>query len=73
MVDRNHDARTVVIGEAQAGLAVGRELARRGLDYVILDENPRLGDSWRNRWDSLRLFTPAEHDGLPGLDFPAAH
>jgi putative flavoprotein involved in K+ transport len=38
---------------------------------VILDENERVGDSWRKRWDSLRLFTPARYDGLPGWRFPA--
>lgn len=71
MVEPIRHAGTVVIGGGQAGLAAGRELARRGLDYLILEESPRLGDSWRRRWDSLHLFTPAEHDGLPGLDFPA--
>jgi putative flavoprotein involved in K+ transport len=39
---------------------------------VILDENERIGDSWRKRWDSLRLFTPAKYDGLPGWRFPAS-
>ena len=39
---------------------------------MILDAGSRLGDSWRARWDSLRLFTPARYDGLPGLRFPAA-
>jgi putative flavoprotein involved in K+ transport len=71
MVDGISHTATVIIGAGQAGLVMGHELARRGLDYVILEESPRLGDSWRSRWDSLRLFTPAEHDGLPGLAFPA--
>ncbi|PKN81761.1 MAG: portal protein [Chloroflexi bacterium HGW-Chloroflexi-9] len=62
----------IVIGGGQAGLATGYFLARRGVDFVILDANARTGDTWRNRWDSLRLFTPAVHDGLPGLPFPAA-
>jgi putative flavoprotein involved in K+ transport len=61
----------VVIGAGQAGLAVGHYLARRGLRFIILEEHTRVGDSWRNRWDSLRLFTPARYDGLPGLPFPA--
>jgi putative flavoprotein involved in K+ transport len=38
---------------------------------VILEANERVGDSWRKRWDSLRLFTPAKYDGLPGMRFPA--
>jgi len=62
---------TVVIGAGQAGLSVGYHLSRRGLPFVILDANDRIGDSWRHRWDSLRLFTPARHDGLDGLPFPA--
>jgi putative flavoprotein involved in K+ transport len=61
----------VVIGAGQAGLAIGYLLTRRGLRFVILDEQARVGDSWRNRWDSLRLFTPARYDGLPGMRFPA--
>ncbi len=61
----------VVIGGGQAGLSVGSCLARRGLTFVILDANARVGDSWRQRWDTLRLFTPAKYDGLIGLPFPA--
>jgi putative flavoprotein involved in K+ transport len=62
---------TVVIGAGQAGLAVGHHLARRGRSFVILDANERVGDSWRGRWDSLRVFTPAKYNGLPGMRFPA--
>jgi len=61
---------TVVIGGGQAGLAVGYHLQRHGLPFVILDENERVGESWRKRWDSLRLFTPARYSGLPGMPFP---
>ena len=61
----------VVIGAGQAGLSVGYCLARLGLSFVILDANARVGDAWRKRWDSLRLFTPAKYDGLIGLPFPA--
>ena len=61
----------VVIGAGQAGLSVGYHLAMRGVPFVILDANARIGDSWRARWDSLRLFTPAEFDGLDGMPFPA--
>jgi len=63
---------TIVIGGGQAGLSVGYHLARRGLHFSILEANARIGDSWRNRWDSLRLFTPARFDGLAGMPFPAA-
>lgn len=63
--------RTVIVGGGQAGLAVGHHLAQRALPFVILDAGERVGDSWRQRWDSLRVFTPARYDGLPGWPFPA--
>jgi putative flavoprotein involved in K+ transport len=61
---------TLVIGGGQAGLAVGYHLARRGFSFLIIDANERTGDSWRNRWDSLRLFTPARYNALPGMPLP---
>ena len=61
----------VVIGGGQAGLSVGHYLSKRGVTHVILDANARIGDGWRKRWDSLRLFTPARYDGLDGMPFPA--
>lgn len=61
----------VVVGAGQAGLSVGYHLKRRGIDHVILEAAPRVGDVWRNRWDSLRLFTPAKFDSLDGYRFPA--
>ena len=60
----------VVIGAGQAGLALGYHLARWRLPFVILDGAPALGHSWRRRWDSLTLFTPAWHSHLPGLPLP---
>lgn len=63
---------TVVIGGGQAGLAVGYELKRQGRDFVILDAFPRVGDAWRTRWDSLRLFTPRRDSALPGLRMAGA-
>src|SRR3954452_11959977 len=62
---------TIIVGGGQAGLAMGYHLSRRGLPFVILDGNERIGDSWRERWTSMRLFTPARRDGLPGRPFPA--
>ena len=61
----------IVIGGGQAGLAMGYQLAQRGISFVILEAHERIGDSWRERWDSLRLFTPARYDGLDGMPFPA--
>jgi putative flavoprotein involved in K+ transport len=62
----------VVIGGGQAGLSVGYHLARRGRPFVILEANPRVGDTWRRRWETLRQFTPAKFDTLDGMRFPAA-
>jgi putative flavoprotein involved in K+ transport len=63
---------TLVIGGGQAGLSVGYHLARRQIPFLILDAHERIGESWRRRWDSLRLFTPARFDGLDGMAFPAS-
>jgi putative flavoprotein involved in K+ transport len=63
---------TIIIGGGQAGLSVGYYLKRHGGSFVILDANKQIGGSWRTRtWNSLRLFTPARYDGLPGWAFPA--
>jgi putative flavoprotein involved in K+ transport len=61
---------TLIVGGGQAGLAAGYHLALLRRSFLILDANERTGDSWRTRWDSLRLFTPAYLSDLPGLDFP---
>ena len=62
---------TLIVGGGQAGLSMGYQLKRRGLPFLILDANHRIGDAWRRRWDSLRLFTPARYNGLAGWTFPA--
>ena len=62
---------TIIIGGGQAGLAAGYHLRRQGRPFLILDAGERTGDAWRDRWDSLRLFTPALFDSLPGMPFPA--
>ncbi len=61
----------VVVGGGQAGLAAAWHLSRSGVRSLVLEAAGELGQSWRSRWDSLRLFTPAEHDALPGRPFPA--
>src|SRR6478609_11894746 len=60
-----------VVGGSQAGLAMAWHLARRGLRFVVLEAGPEIGHTWRSRWDSLTLFTPAQYDALPGITFPA--
>ncbi len=62
---------TLIIGAGQAGLATAYHLRRLGHSCVIVDRNERVGDNWRAQWDTLRLYTPARYDGLPGLAFPA--
>ena len=70
MTTRAYDA--VVIGAGQAGLAAGYHLARRGIDFTILEASGRIGDVWRERYDSLLLYSPARYNSLPGLPFPLA-
>jgi len=61
----------LVIGGGQAGLAMGYHLAQSGLSFQIADAGAEIGQTWRSRWDSLRLFTSGRYDNLPGLPFPA--
>jgi putative flavoprotein involved in K+ transport len=63
---------TVIIGAGQAGLSTGYHLARQGRRFVILDAHKRVGDNWRAHWKSMRLYSPARYDSLPGLPFPAS-
>ncbi len=61
---------TVIIGGGQSGLAIGYHLKGRGASFVILDANDHVGHVWRERWDSLRLFTPTWCAAMPGMRFP---
>jgi putative flavoprotein involved in K+ transport len=67
----NEYVETLIVGGGQAGLATAYHLSRRGAPYLVLDASPRIGDSWRKRWPSLRLYSPARYDSLPGMRFPA--
>jgi putative flavoprotein involved in K+ transport len=71
MGDNTEYVETVIVGGGQAGLVAGYKLKKRGREFVILDGHARVGDAWRNRWDSLRLFTPGRDCELPGLRFTA--
>lgn len=62
----------IVIGAGQAGLGMGHRLRQAGFEFVIVDDHERVGDTWRERWDSLELFTPRPFARLPGLDLPEA-
>jgi putative flavoprotein involved in K+ transport len=66
------DCDVVVVGGGQAGLAVGYHLRRAGIEFVIVDAGAEVGQVWRSRWDSLRLFTPTQYASLPGMPFPGA-
>jgi putative flavoprotein involved in K+ transport len=60
----------VVVGGGQAGLAIGYFLRQQGRDFTILEAAETPAAAWRERWDSLRLFTPGRRNGLPGRPFP---
>lgn len=60
----------LIVGAGHGGLAVAHDLVRDGRDVLLVDGHLRVGDSWRTRWDSLRLFTPRDLDVLPGVPFP---
>ena len=64
------DREVIVVGGGQAGLAIGYFLAQQGRDFAILEAAEEPAAAWRERWDSLKLFTPARYSGLPGLRFP---
>jgi len=61
---------TLIVGAGQAGLATGYHLRKLGREFLVVDGNARVGDNWRCHYDSLRLYSPAKFDGLPGMRFP---
>jgi putative flavoprotein involved in K+ transport len=66
----SNDVEVAVIGAGQAGLAMGYLLKRQGRRFLILDRAGEMAPAWRERWDSLTLFTPRRYSALPGLSFP---
>lgn len=69
----NETLDVLVIGGGQAGLVMGYHLAQTGLRFRIVDAGDEIGQTWRQRWDSLKLFTAAQYDNLPGMSFPSGH
>lgn len=57
----------IIVGAGQAGLAMGYYLKQEGYSFLLLEAGNRIGDSWRNRYDSLQLFTPRAYSSLPGM------
>ena len=68
ILSEHHDA--IIIGAGQSGLAAAFHLAQHGTDFVVLERAAQVGDTWRERYDSLRLYSPAKADALPGMPFP---
>ena len=64
------DLEVAIVGAGQAGLAMGYFLRQKGIPFVILERADSIGSAWRERWDSLTLFTPRRYSSLPGLPFP---
>src|SRR5215204_5423625 len=59
-----------VVGGGQAGLTMGYYLREQGRRFAIFERGASIAPAWRERWDSLTLFTPRRYSALPGLAFP---
>ena len=66
----HEDVETLIIGAGQAGLATAYHLTRAGREVLVVDSQDRVGNGWRQQWDTLKLYSPARYDGLPGMPFP---
>jgi putative flavoprotein involved in K+ transport len=64
------DVDVLIVGAGHGGLGVAARLKRQGRDALLVDAHPRVGETWRSRWASLRLFTPRFANTLPGMPFP---
>jgi putative flavoprotein involved in K+ transport len=65
-----HREEVIIVGAGQAGLSMGYWLKRKSRSFLLLEAGPGIGESWRQRYDSLVLFTPRRYSALPGLVFP---
>lgn len=61
----------VIVGGGQGGIALGARLRHLNVPTIIIEKNPKAGDSWRNRYKSLCLHDPVWYDHLPYLPFPS--
>ena len=61
----------VVVGGARRASPSATTCGNSAVRFLILEAGPDVGHVWSSRWDSLRLFTPSQYSGLPGMDFPA--
>ena len=68
--DRPAQPYAVIVGGGQGGIALGARLRRLGVPAVIVERNPRPGDSWRRRYKTLTLHDPVWYDHMPYLEFP---
>jgi putative flavoprotein involved in K+ transport len=66
----DRDPEVLVIGAGQGGLSIAARLGQLGVDTLVIEQNPRVGDNWRNRYESLVLHDPVWADHLPFVDFP---
>jgi putative flavoprotein involved in K+ transport len=67
-----HCEEIIIVGAGQAGLSMGYWLKRQQRSFLFLEVGRCIGESWRQRYDSLVLFTPRRYSALPGLAFPGA-
>jgi putative flavoprotein involved in K+ transport len=65
-----HDPTVLVVGGAQAGLSIAARLNQVGVDNLVVEKWPRIGDSWRKRYHSLALHNSIKVNNLPYLPFP---
>lgn len=66
----DRDPEVLVVGGAQAGLIIAARLGQRGIDTLVVEKSPRVGDVWRNRYHSLTLHNEVWANAMPYMPFP---
>lgn len=64
------DTNTIIVGAGPAGLAVAACLAKKGVDYIILEKTDKIAPAWKSHYDRLHLHTAKEYSALPYYEFP---